>query len=547
MKRGAQLFVGCMLLGPLGLGGQTVECPEWVIPPGGSNPEDWAPHRCALKVQPDLGGHLATLPAPRFRPRAGVRVTVFILEDGSVDPEFTRMLTRSGDRDFADRFLESLRRIHLSRKELGDVSSRFGFDLVVETERRSDSIPEELRWEYRKGTLSDTLHGWWVPAPPEPEYSSREQAAVLRRVTDQLIAMRVVTPEHNWGYCLLVEDGDPASTEAVQDRLRRNHGWSFTQVDDCYLDVRTRRLIFEKPLRTGHGRTVVRVSGDHLENWPPGFDGRFFPSWTAYCSLLDGGNDTVDCQVNKVQTDVPELDRSRHPEVVGSRKPAVGPLRVELLIHGADLYLTDTIVGETDRVFRVEDLAVHDPGHGRCTGGASLSAVSTWEPEGQRLLRIELDPVSGLREASVTLVSVYKPDPKPTEFRLECGGRVDQPLAATILEGVGPPFRGPVALCIDYKCERSVEVPIHQPLPSALHVSFADLRPEAWNSDGALMFKVGFDRSIGGLIPILIIGSGEDLFATVLVELEDGSYRMSVSMTPGFTADSELRLYLIQR
>jgi hypothetical protein len=547
MKRSALLIFGCSLVGPLGLSGQSVECPEWVTPPGGSNREDRAPHRCNLQVQPDLSGHLMSLPAPRFQRRGRVRVTVFISEDGSVDPEFTRLLSRSGDQDFADRFLEALRGIRLSEADLGGVSIRFGFELVVETETRSDSVPEELRWEYKKGASGDTILGRWLPSHPEPPYSSAGRAAVLGRVTEQLIAMRIVTPERQWDYCVLVPDGDSASVGIVHDRIRRTGHWPVQQAEACHLDVRSRRLIFSNPVRTGQGRTVVTVSGDHLESWPPGFDGRFFPSWTAYCALLDRGSDVVDCSISPVYTEVPDLDRFRRPDPVRSGRPPTWPVQLQLFVHGAGLYLTDTVAGKAEQIPRAEELPVYDRGFDRCTASRPAGAASQWKPDGQKLVRIELNPPSEHLEVAASFVSVYQRDPAHPGLHAACGERVNQPFSATALEGIGPPFRGSVDLCLELNCAQFLEVPLHDPLPHVLHFAFADLRPGTRDTRGFLMFKLETERPMEGLIPILVLGSGEELVVTVLGEYEDGSYRMAVNRTDGFPTDSEGRLYLIQR
>jgi len=547
MKRAARLVFVALVAGATGLSGQTAECPEWVTPPGGSNPEDRAPHRCSLQAQPSLSGHLMSLPAPRFERRGGVHVTVFILEDGSVDPEFTRLLSGSGNWDFWDRFLESLRRIRLSETELRGVSRRFGFELVVETGTRSDSIPEELHWDYRQGPLSDTIIGRWVPSSPEPAYSSAERSAVLGRVTDQLIAMRVVTPERAWNYCVLVPERDSVSVEVIRERLRGANHWPAQNAKDCHLDVGSRRLIFSSPVRTGQGRTVVTVSGDHLESWPPGFDGRFFPSWKAHCALLDQGDDKVHCSISAVYTDVRELDRFERPEPAWRERAPGWPLQFQLLVHGADLYLTDTIAGQAEEIPHAPDLPVYHDGRARCTASGSAGAASQWDPDGEKLVRIELDPPTEHRAAHVGLVSVFRRRSTSPHVTAACGEQVDQPFAVTSLEGVGPPLRGPVDLCLDFSCSETVEVPLHDPLAPALRFPFTDLRPGARDTRGFLMFKLETEGSLGGLIPILALGAGADLVLTVMSEYADGSYRMGVNRTPSLPPDSEVRLYLVRR
>ena len=541
--------VGCLLLAvcPPSVRAQAVECPRWVTPPGGSNPEDRAPHRCNLQVQPDLAGHVAALPAPRFRPFGAVHATVFVLEDGSVDPEFTRLLTRSGDRDFADRLLEALTGIRLTDGERGGLSTRFGFELVVETGTRSDSIPEEIRWEYRKGTLRDSLLGRWVPAPPEPAYSSAARAAVLGRVAAQLIAMRVVTPERGLDYCVLGPEGDSASAQTVRQRIAQLGHWRLAQDEGCERDVERRRLIFSDPVRTGQGRTVVTVSGDHLESWPPGFDGRFYPSWTAYCALLDQGSDFVDCWITPVYTGIPVLDSFARPDPIRQGEASSGPAQVRLLVHGAGLFLTDTIAGEATEVPRLEDLPLYDPGLRRCVNAGPAGAAARWEPSGQRLVRIELAPMGAHRDVEADLVRVYRRRPGPSEVSVACAGTADRPYAVTALDGLGPPLEGPVDLCLDFSCARYLELPVHEPLSPVLRLPFADLRPGARDTWGFLMFKLDIDRPMEGLIPILVLGVGEEVLVTTLTAFDDGSYRMSINRTPPFPADSEIRLYLIRR
>ncbi len=347
--------------------------------------------------------------------------------------------------------------------------------------------------------------------------------------------MRIVTPERRWEYCVLVPDGDSASVEVVRDRIRRNAHWPSQQAEDCHLDVRSRRLIFSNPVRTGQGRTVVIVSGDHLESWPPGFDGRFFLSWTAYCALLDRDSGVVDCSIRPVFTEISDLDHPRRPDPVRSGGLPAWPVQLELLVHGADLYLTDTIAGKVEEIRRAEELPVYDRGLNRCTTSGPAGAASQWEPDGQRLVRIELNPPFEYREVAAGFVSIFLRNPAPSETRAACGEKIDQPFAVTALEGVGPPFRGPVDLCIDFNCAQYLEVPLHDPLFPVLHFDFADLRPGARDTHGFLMFKLGTDRPMEGLIPILVLGSGEELVVTVLIEYEDGSYRIVVNRTPRFS------------
>jgi hypothetical protein len=500
------------LLGASDLRAQTEACPEFVQIPGGSNPEDQTRHRCTFALQPDLSRHAAALPSPRFERLGRLSVQVVIDPDGQVDPGLTRLWSRSGDRDFADRFLRALHQVRLAESEVSGLSERFAFTLVVETEVRSDTLPERLVWAYRRGTLSDTLAGSWVPTDPPPPYTPEEERDLLSRVTGRLAEMQVLTANRTWEYCLVLPTPDSVTRREVRAMLPPGRGmapgWGSPPGDDCVLDVGRRRLIFSEPIRTGEGRTVVPVSGDHLEHWPPGFDGRYFSNWSAYCALLDTDSPHVDCRIHPdhsgfqapAPTGIQGPVRQRRPQPVHSSPALAGPTQLKLRVHGGDLFLTDTLRAPVHEITRVDDLALFDPGLGDCTGPWGRSARAEGEPEGYWLLRIELDPP--------------------------------------------PPFRGVRALLI---CDRSSTIPVHAELEPVLTASFMDLRPGAIDTDGFLLFRLDLDLGVEGLVPVLQLGTGTDLEVGAMVPFDDGSYRYGLNRSPRLPPDSEIRLYLVQR
>jgi len=552
-------LVAFALIGAADLTAQTEPCPEFVQPPGGSNLEDRTRHRCTFSLQPDLSGHLLTMPSPRFEPRGGLSVQVFIDPDGQVDPGLTRLWSRSGDRDFPDRFLRALHQVRLPASEVEGLSERFSFTLVVETEMRSDTVPERLVWDYRRGTLSDTLAGSWVPTDPPPPHTPEEERELLGRVTERLAEMQVLTADRTWEYCIVLPTPDSVTRREVQAMLPPSQalppGWATPPADDCLLDVRSRRLVFAKPLRTGEGRTVVPVSGDHLERWPPGFDGRYFSSWSAYCALLDTGSSHVDCRIQPdysgfrfaPPSGIQSPAHQRRPQPVHSSPAPAGPTQLKLRIHGADLYLVDTLRAPVHEITRVEDLALFDPGVGLCTRSSSRSAFAEWEPDGHRLLRIELDPPTPFRGVLASLVTVIGSNPQSGRLRVACGDAEDQPFAVTSLTGLGPALEGPVELCLEPNCHAAGTIPAHAPLEPVLTASFMDLRPGAIDTDGFLLFRLDLDLGLEGLVPVLLLGTDSELVVGAMVAYDDGSYRYGLNRDPRLPPDSEIRLYLVQR
>ena len=552
-------FVALGLPGAADLAAQTEACPEFVQIPGGSNPEDQTRHRCTFALQPDLSGHAAALPSPRFDRLGRLSVQVVIDPDGQVDPGLTRFRSLSSDRDFADRFLRALHQVRLAESEVSGLSERFAFTLVVETEMRSDTVPERLVWEYRRGALNDTLAGSWVPTEPPPPYTPEEERELLRRVTGRLAEMQVLTANRTWEYCLVLPTPDSVTRREVRamlpPRLATIPGWATPPDDDCVLDVRRRRLIFSEPIRTGEGRTVVPVSGDHLERWPPGFDGRYFSSWSAYCALLDSGSSHVGCRIqpdySAFQAPAPAgiqgPVRRRSPEPVHSRPALEGPTQLQLRIHGGGLFLVDTLRAPVHEITSVAALPLFDPGIGLCTRSSSRSALAEWEPDGHRLLRIELDPPSRYRSALAGLVTVIRSNRSSGRLLMACGDEEDQPFAVTSLAGLGPALEGPVELCLEPNCDRSSTIPAHAPLEPVLTASFLDLRPGAIDTDGFLFFRLELDIGVEGLVPVLLLGTGSDLAVGAMVAYDDGSYRYGLNRNPRLPPNSEIRLYLVQR
>jgi hypothetical protein len=133
----------------------------------------------------------------------------------------------------------------------------------------------------------DTITGVWRLLPPVAPITDEQTDSVFTAVLARLKAMQVIPPVPPAGYCLVLERDDSAMHErlarllhsrAPSDYMRPHAARAGCERDPGYL-----RLVLRSVHTTENGRVVVYLAGDHLEEWPPGFEGRWHRAWAARC------------------------------------------------------------------------------------------------------------------------------------------------------------------------------------------------------------------------------------------------------------------------
>lgn len=334
-------------------------CPETVGIPGGTNPEDRTIHRCRLDNEPRLVSPVAAVPSPFYARQTSAALTVVVDSDGRVNRRLTRYLLGGEDDDFQQMLLDRVRKWEFEAGTVNGSPVRYGFRLEVQMGIRRDTVPEQLRWHYIRGGQQDSLVGSWVPVPSDPAHTGQEFTSAAVRVTRVLREMQVLTPQHLQPYCLLLDQQVSSHTRSeVLLALYGDDLMSPTQLDvspDCERDVTARRYRVASPLRTGGGRTVIRASGDFLQNWPPGLDRRWWRAWTAYCVVPDAedADHGTTCEITPVRSGervADHMDRYLAPP-----EPAEGsPVAFSVEVTTGSAFRTDTLHGAVPRILNSE-------------------------------------------------------------------------------------------------------------------------------------------------------------------------------------------------
>lgn len=529
------------------------ECPERVPIPGGSNAEDRTIHRCNLDNAPMFPASLDGLPAPMYARSVRADIVVVVDPSGRVNADLTRRSSVSLDSLFHRHFLEGVHALEFEPGTREAVPVRYGFQLRVSTGMRSDSAPEQLVWQYFRGTVEDSIVGTWVPTSPDPPPSAEELAALVRSVTARLEVMRVLIPELRSTYCIIVDDerGEIMRSAAWSEMYGGSVGFGSTISEGCESDVSYVRYRIETPLRTGGGRTVVGVSGDYLERWPPGFDQSTWRAWWAHCVVPDpsfeGG---TDCEMRfPFDGDRQQL---ASPGALFGRAQAQngpdGPLQIVALVRQAGAFQTDTIRALVPEIPNLTDRAVYDPGERMCLGQGAWAATADWPGGGEIVVPFFLP---GARPGRIYPPIDVRRGFTDEEFRVQAcplGQRGTEPFALFTLGGLGTSPSGPIRFCMEEPgCTRSYMIdPERHELASEPHIRFrfSDLREEARNSGPVTQIRLYPDRVVPGLLAFVIIRRPGGDMGIVLRPRPDGGFELSGGFSPPHSDDTEFWLYL---
>jgi hypothetical protein len=166
-------------------------CPSRVSIPGSSNSGDAPVHRCRLTNRPTLRTPLNHFPAPMYAQAVGSDATVIVKANGQIDEKFTRFwLLSGGNAEYRGQFMDALRKAQFDVGTLGSSPARYGFRLIVQTDVRTDTIPQKLVWRYVRGEIGDSLIGEWQRTDPEPPHTPAQVNDIVRQVTKTLRHMQ---------------------------------------------------------------------------------------------------------------------------------------------------------------------------------------------------------------------------------------------------------------------------------------------------------------------------------------------------------------------
>jgi hypothetical protein len=345
-----------------------------------------------------------------------------------------------------------------------------------------------------------------------------------------------------------IAQADSTVVAPVQRLVRSGSAHTVVPVpDDCLGDVRYRRYLLDEVERTGEGKTVVVAWGDHLSNWPPGFDGLYWGRWRAECTVLVG-SDPVDCSVTPLFAGDPAvMERVRRRVPRRTDDPQAEARAVTLVVRSINAFQTDTLQFTVDRIAALAELPTRNPGKARCTRSGSLTAFSSWTPEGHQVARIELTGVD-FRPWSVDLMRVVERGAGGRDIMTECGETTDQPYVITSLDGVGPALPKEVWACEDTNCHEGASVPVHQPLPIAFRFRLGDVRHEALIPGETIHVQIETDARDADLMAFAVSDFGGRLrsepFRPTSVPWR---FRLPVGTSFPFDPDVEVRLYLLRR
>jgi hypothetical protein len=536
-----------LVLVPSGLLSQEPSaCPNRVSIPGGSNPGDAPVHRCRLTNRPSLRTPLDDFPAPMYAQAVGSDATVIVKANGHIDEKFTRFWLLSGDDEYHEQFMAALRKAQFDVGTLGSSPSRYGFRLIVQTDVRTDTIPQKLIWRYVRGEIRDSLIGQWQRTAREPSHTPAQVADIVGQVTKTLRHMQVLLPTQE--YCVIA-DGD-SSRYAVAQELPVRRGRLAplsrrTATVACETDVSRRRYRIERPIRTGGGRTVVHASGDLLRNWPPGLDGRLWLAWEAYCVVPDSGPlvGRPQCRVGPLYTGDPGIDGWAPPMFTDTSQKA--PLQIAVEVTTGGSYWIDTIKAPVPGVPRLQERAamLYDVNLCDRSEGWTMIADSVTGKEQVAWLKLSGDTVV---PHSMRVDSVRKRPPNH-HFR-GCDGSPSRiSIAAFLLGTLGDPPVSPVEFCHNMSaCRQRIVIDPAKHMLAArpvLSFKFSELRPEAMIGE-QYHLRLHTNRDAEGLIPFIVLRHKSGTEAYVLRRRSARQYDFRVMHTPPFPKETVVDVYV---
>lgn len=548
----------------------TAPCRERLFVPGAVPDEERPLARCALNRGPRLLSTAPVPPAPRVGRRARGSLSVAVDPDGRVNAELTRHRTLGPD----GAFNEALRETVLQwRFEPGESDGRpvlAGFELQVESgPRPSDTLPARLEWSYHAGWGADTLRGRWVEQPPLPAFGRDLELEMLGAAFETLVAQGALRLELASAYCLVGEaPRDPVEgPDPVRERLGlalRDPGSgrppSLPRAGPgCEGEAGNLRVRVHGIYRIGTAHAALHLSGDHLEVWPPGPDGRTRPGWRSRCvAVLPPAEKAAEadveahCDLSAVRLRMGLLERGAIqnpfpvPPYLGEL-PYVDPDPLfAAVVGGAEAATVDTLSAEPLPVPRLAEGAVREDRR-RCRGWAAYSPLV----QEDSLFVVRLHLAEGPDDQDRALLTRVQPRGAERFPGSRCEGGEGGVVWAFLLGDLEGPAPGPVTFCYgEPGCGQGVVLdPSQKTLAERPHlvVRPSDLRPSS--RAGHLHLRLFSNRPMDDL---LVLGVARHLHtqqrtAILLDRVGWTEWRIPLAVPVLHGEDPELRLYVMRR
>lgn len=534
---------------------QAESCQMFAAIPGGSTGRD-AISRCRLSNRPGLRSGLEGLPEPIYARSVRSDLSVVVDTTGQVVDGLTRYWTLSAFAgNFHDRLRTAILRWAFDPGMLNGESRQFAFRLQVVTEERRDEAPSRIEWSYREGgSRGDTLYGTWVPTGPPRPLSPKRRASAVRSVVRALARMNVLVEGPLLSRCLIYDGPDRQRVRnIVSEELNGDLRISLARDDrvvSCAEDVRFLRLMMSDFVLSGGERMVVKVGGDLLPGWPPGFDAAPARAWTGECVTPRSAerDERTLCNIVGVPGGPPAFTYGSAGLLPARPNSDPADLAFVARVTTSDAFAIDTLFGT---VRRLPDLArsarvVRSPT--TCEDGFSYRAEGPASSEGAVVLWLQPD-TAGNGPAEVTLVEVQQA-PENADLRPRCAHPVasKRPWFLFSVAGIGKPLRDAVRFCVYHPfCNEWNEVKpgVHQ-LLQAPHLRFmaSDLRRKA---RGGAFFSVrlNVDRDARGLVPFLVRRTSARTNALGFRRTAPGQFDLAVNFGRQAAGDAEYLIYFV--
>ena len=526
-------------------------CHIWQMQVGGSNfPEDASYRRCALDRLP-VRRETPMPPPPRWGLDGTSSYLVIINADGTVDPDRTRGMTRGVDTVFYRQALETIRRWRFEPGVRGGKPVRSAFPIEIMSGSRIDTIPSRLEWEYRPGTVGDTLLGRWVREAPLPAFTQSQVDSVHVAMVRRLIRIQVILPADGRQYCVLLPRGDSAAHARATELLAHKVPALARSLapNGCERTPGTLRLVLPRVYHTEGGRAVLHPRGDFLPSWPPGLDGDSWRAWQGRCVA-----DVPTTRVASIEIDCGASPDYASDEMLAwrNRRPQFGvgtpyrtykagdSVRVTVLATTSEAYTTDTLRSVVRSLQELGEHSIRDTD--LPCGGWSVHSSQEGE-----VYVVTGDPSSN--QLYITQATT-RPAPNP-RGPMRCGPQEPQTseFAAFLLGGVGENATAPITLCFS-RCARTyvLDPARHTVAETAVRFRFGDLRADSRVGE-YLRFRIIVEPAPRSLLPIVIVRSQNrwPTSAWLPRRVGNNAWDYTVIRTDGYVADDEIYVYLAAR
>jgi hypothetical protein len=411
-----------------------------------------------------------------------------------VDVRLTRAWSLGVDRAWNARTLEAIRRWRFRPGMRNGVAVRSGFVLTIMSDPRNDTLPARLTWRYAPGLDEDSLVGTWNIEPKPAPFRAEEVERVHLAVVRHLVVTKILQPDLVQTYCLVMEDGDSIAhkrlTQAAFDILYAGSRTRAPTRFGCERSTDVLRVRLARVFRTENDRAVLYPTGDYLEDWPFGFDGKTYTAWLARCvaDVSPANSPQIECAITPDHLTFPVYSqRAIRPQSVSGTRDTTAQLTIIAMTH--DAYQKDTLRGPLLEVRKASEHALRDT--------IPDCAPKVWGAYTQQdsadlyIVKIEYDTLNRRSHPSITRVGSSR---SPADFRGICCNEPNgqyRHLMAFALGDLGDTLRLPVTLCIQERaCRRSYIIdPARHTLATSAHMRFtlSALRPKrasgsSWSS-----------------------------------------------------------------